>query len=120
MNKKTTGKKGLLGTPLGNPLAYFNSLKTKKSEEPKQSLKKAQPGIQVGPMTQEEAIKTAFASAENDPMNYGQGPRMTTPSDDSGINLFQSELPGPIMAKPRGVRQMIGLEKRKGGSIKRK
>jgi hypothetical protein len=132
IEKTRTNRKGDVVSRLSrdtkvNPLKVFNDNKQQAYKKAggemskyKKSLKKAQPGIQVGPMTQEEAIKTAFASAENDPMNYGQGPRMTTPSDESGINLFQSELPGPIMAKSRGVRQMIGLEKRKGGSVKRK
>ena len=68
MNKKITGKKGLLGTPLGNPLAYFSSLKTKKSEEPKQSLKKAQPGIQVGPLERIESKKLDRIFGPNTPM----------------------------------------------------
>ena len=47
MKKKTTVKKGPLGTPLGNPLGFFNSQKAKRSAEPKQNLRKAQNGISV-------------------------------------------------------------------------
>jgi len=44
MKKKSTVKKGPLGTPLGNPLGYFNSQKAKRSSEPKQRLVKRQDG----------------------------------------------------------------------------
>lgn len=47
MKKKTTAKKGPLGTPLGNPLGYFNSQKAKRSTEPKQTLRKAQYGASM-------------------------------------------------------------------------
>jgi hypothetical protein len=40
---------GPLGTPLGNPLGYFNSLKGKNKVEPKQTLRKAQDGLTAGP-----------------------------------------------------------------------
>ncbi len=46
MKKTTKVKMGPLGTPLGNPLGYFNSLKGKKTE-PKQTLRKAQDGIEM-------------------------------------------------------------------------
>jgi len=49
MKKTNKVKMGPLGTPLGNPLGYFNSLKAKRSVEPKQTLRKAQNGIAVGP-----------------------------------------------------------------------
>ena len=50
MKKTTKTKMGPLGTPLGNPLAYFNSQKGKRSAEPKQKLRKAQDGRAIGPM----------------------------------------------------------------------
>lgn len=50
MKKTNKTKMGPLGTPLGNPLAYFNSQKGKRSAEPKQKLRKAQDGRAVGPM----------------------------------------------------------------------
>jgi len=46
MKKTNKVKMGPLGTPLGNPLGYFNSLKGKKTE-PKQTLRKAQDGIEM-------------------------------------------------------------------------
>ena len=68
-----------------NPLTYFNNLKTaavKKAGKDisayKKSLKKAQDGIQAGPMTQEQAAQAAFAAPENDPMAGGRGPRVTS------------------------------------------
>jgi hypothetical protein len=39
MKKTNKVKMGPLGTPLGNPLGYFNSLKAKRSVEPRQTLK---------------------------------------------------------------------------------
>jgi hypothetical protein len=47
MKKTNKVKIGPLGTPLGNPLAYFNSLKGKPRAEPKQTLRKAQNGTQT-------------------------------------------------------------------------
>ena len=47
MKKTNKVKMGPLGTPLGNPLGYFNSLKSKRTAEPKQTLKKAQDGIEM-------------------------------------------------------------------------
>jgi len=44
MKKTNKVKMSSLGTPLGNPLGYFNSLKGKTKVEPKQTLKKAQNG----------------------------------------------------------------------------
>jgi hypothetical protein len=53
MKKTNKPKMGPLGTPLGNPLGYFNSLKAKRSSEPKQKLRRAQDGEQVsGPLTE--------------------------------------------------------------------
>jgi hypothetical protein len=49
MKKTTKTKMGPLGTPLGNPLGYFNSQKAKRSAEPKQKLRKAQNGDSVTP-----------------------------------------------------------------------
>jgi hypothetical protein len=49
MKKTNKVKMGPLGTPLGNPLGYFNSLKAKRSVEPKQTLRKAQDGVAVDP-----------------------------------------------------------------------
>jgi hypothetical protein len=49
MKKTNKPKMGPLGTPLGNPLGYFNSQKAKRSVEPKQKLRKAQDGIAAGP-----------------------------------------------------------------------
>jgi hypothetical protein len=50
MKKTTKTKMGPLGTPLGNPLGYFNSQKAKRSAPTKQNLRKAQDGRAVGPM----------------------------------------------------------------------
>ena len=47
MKKINKVKMGPLGTPLGNPLGYFNSLKGKTKVEPKQNLKKAQDGTEM-------------------------------------------------------------------------
>ena len=50
MKKTNKVKMGPLGTPLGNPLGYFNSLKSKRTAEPKQTLRKAQNGMTSGPL----------------------------------------------------------------------
>jgi len=60
MKKTTKTKMGPLGTPLGNPLGFFNSLKAKRSAAPKQTLRKAPDGISVrniyaGPITEADS-----------------------------------------------------------------
>ena len=59
MKKTNKVKMGPLGTPLGNPLGYFNSLKGKTKAEPKQTLRKAQNGLSFkntysGPLTESD------------------------------------------------------------------
>jgi hypothetical protein len=60
MKKTTKTKMGPLGTPLGNPLGYFNSQKAKRSAEPKQNLRKAQNGgpMYSGPLNETESRAT--------------------------------------------------------------
>lgn len=79
-----------------NPLTYFNNLKAaaiKKAggemSKYKKSLRKAENGTQMGPMTQEEAVKAAFSSRANDPMSYGNGPRLLSPAQ--AINKAKME-----------------------------
>ena len=66
-----------------NPLTFFRKANEARQALVKKSIKKAQYGIQTGPMTQEEAANDAFASSANDPMASGRGPRVTTPMQDS-------------------------------------
>ena len=123
-----------------NPLTHFNNLKAaaiKKAggemDNYKKSLTKAQPGIQVGPMTQEEAIKTAFSSAANDPMNYGLGPRLNPPTRDEQMDLLMKEGSRNVMNSISKVPQYghgqnnaamatfaASGRHKKGGSVKRK
>ena len=81
MKKTSKVKMGPLGTPLGNPLGYFNSLKGKKAE-PKQTLKKAQNGVSfkntyAGPLTESDTKRLdqqfpSTVNAANKPnMGYG-------------------------------------------------
>jgi hypothetical protein len=76
MKKKTTVKKGPLGTPLGNPLGFFNSQKAKRSAEPKQNLRKAQNGISVPYMggTKENPSNVAPTFDQVGIKNTYQGP----------------------------------------------
>jgi len=57
MKKTNKSKTGPLGTPLGNPLGYFNSQKAKRSVEPKQKLRRAQDGgpMYSGPLNETES-----------------------------------------------------------------
>ena len=63
MKKTNKVKMGPLGTPLGNPLGYFNSQKAKRSAEPKQTLRKAQDGAVVD--AEYEAYKQQKQAAAN-------------------------------------------------------
>jgi hypothetical protein len=79
-----------------NPLTHFNNLKAaaiKKAggemSKYKKSLKRADNGIQMGPMTQEQAANAAYLSRANDPMSYGNGPRLLSPAQ--AINKAKME-----------------------------
>jgi hypothetical protein len=67
MKKTNKVKMGPLGTPLGNPLAYFNSLKGKTKTEPKQTLIKAQKGRSGSGMGSMAADDAAFDAMMNPP-----------------------------------------------------
>ena len=86
MKKKTTVKKGPLGTPLGNPLGYFNSQKAKRSAEPKQNLRKAQNGISVPYMggTKQNPSNVAPTFDQVGIKNTYQGP--LTEKDQLGLD----------------------------------
>ena len=105
-----------------NPLTYFNNLKAdaiKKAGEEmnnyKKSLTKAQPGIQVGPMTEEQTVKAALSSGANDPMNYGLGPRLNPPTRAEKMDALMKEGSRNVMNSI----SKLGKQK-KGGSVKRK
>jgi hypothetical protein len=52
-----------------NPVTFFRKANEARQAVVKKSIKKAQDGMQVGPMTQEDAADAAFRSAQNDPAN---------------------------------------------------
>jgi hypothetical protein len=120
-----------------NPLKYFNDNKAmayKKAggamKDYKKSLVKAQPGIQVGPMTQEQAAQAAFASSANDPMNYGTGPRLNPLTRNERMDVVMKEgarsaadsiAKIPQYGQQKAARAADGLRhQKKGGSVKRK
>jgi hypothetical protein len=123
-----------------NPLKYFNDAKATASmkaggamKDYKKSLIKAQPGIQMGPMTEGEAIRAAFKSPANDPMNYGMGPRLSTPTRNERMDALMKEgarsTVDSIAKVPqygqqnaaKAARAADGLRhQKKGGSVKRK
>jgi hypothetical protein len=83
-----------------NPITFFRKANEARQAVVKKSMKKAQDGMQVGPMTEEDAIKQAFSSPQNDPVN------------DRNRDVYRPtpmlpEMPGPIIYK-------------RGGSAKRK
>lgn len=83
-----------------NPITFFRKANEARQAMVKKSMKKAQDGMQVGPMTEEEAANAAFRSAQNDPVNNPY-------RDDYRPTPMLPEMPGPIIYK-------------RGGSIKRK
>lgn len=67
-------------TTASNPLKFFNDAKVARNKSFSKSLPKAQDGITMGPMTQQEAAQSAFASSQNNPMTSGEGPRVNSPA----------------------------------------
>jgi len=91
MKKTNKVKMGPLGTPLGNPLGYFNSQKAKKSVEPKQTLRKAQNGIEYkGSELAKEYAKAPMVGAEPE-WSYLEGQRVKSagPVTNPYINSYK-------------------------------
>jgi hypothetical protein len=91
MKKTNKVKMGPLGTPLGNPLGYFNSLKGKKYDEPKQTLRKAQNGIEYkGSELAKEYAKAPMVGAEPE-WSYleGQREKAAGPRTNKYINSYK-------------------------------
>jgi hypothetical protein len=124
-----------------NPLTYFNNLKDAAVEKAgkdmstyKKSLTKAQPGIQMGPMTEVQSTLANARSSGDDPMYGGRGPRLYSPRQErtTEANRILKDLgvptpgyPLPTRAiSPQGVyeeyRAVQKSKSKKGGSVKRK
>lgn len=142
MKKTGKTKMGPLGTPLGNPLGFFNSLKAKRSAAPKQTLRKAQDGISAGPyekgtseyldarypgtaMKFKGPVDPTYEADQRDKVaqtnSFGYG----NPSDLEKFDREQEEkgIRSPMMRS--SFNSGMGLSKsdadfRKGGSIKKK
>jgi hypothetical protein len=110
MKKTNKVKMGPLGTPLGNPLGYFNSQKAKRSVEPKQTLRKAQNGLsmlgtkdnpnKLPPTLQEVGIKNT---------GIYQGP--ISERDTKALDAaYPSTAPGPYMPTTRQVRSAVNKQ----------
>jgi len=52
-----------------NPITFFRKANEARQASVKKSIKKAQDGMQMGPMTEEEAANAVFRSSQNDPAN---------------------------------------------------
>ena len=99
MKKTNKVKMGPLGTPLGNPLGYFNSQKAKRSVEPKQTLRKAQNGAVVD--AEYEAYKQQKQAAANKKRDTEFTPGQQNVSMGSGIgkipyDVFQLGAKSPM------------------------
>jgi len=120
-----------------NPLKYFNDNKVAAIKKAggemamfKKSLRKADNGIQMGPMTEEQAIRATLSSAAKDPMNYGMGPRLNPPTRDERMEALMKEgarsaadsiAKVPQYGQQKAARAADGLRnQKKGGSVKRK
>jgi hypothetical protein len=94
MKKTNKVKMGPLGTPLGNPLGYFNSQKAKRSVEPKQTLRKAQDGDFV----KDNILKGVFP---NSPTKFSSGDIKTMDAMYPSTKIIPlSEKRGPLMNSP--------------------
>ena len=123
-----------------NPLTHFNNLKASAIKKAggemdmfKKSLKRADNGLHMGPMTEQEAFKAAFSSAANDSMNYGMGPRLNPPTRDERMDALMKEGARSSMDAISKVPQYgygqnnaamatmaAGRRHKKGGPVKRK
>jgi len=121
-----------------NPITFFREANEKRQAAVKNSLKKAQPGIIVGPKTEAQTIMESLGPS-NDPMAYGRGPRTTSLRQDidkemRGITtnkasnamlnqmLNSAKIPNyridPAAAKMNETSPGTGEMYKKGGSIK--
>ena len=105
--KGGTIKKGPLGTPLGNPLSYFNSQKGQKSAEPKQTLRRAQggggveyTGLYGTPTLKERGIKNIYQG----PLNEGDSKYA-----DEQYPLTTKNGYGPIAVEYTGNNRIPGV-----------
>lgn len=129
IEKTRTNKKGDVVSRLSrdtkvNPLKVFNDNKEKAYKKAggemskyKKALRKAQPGTEMGPMTQEQAANAAFASAANDPMSYGNGPRLL--SRAQAINKAKMEAVTNRNNPYGGIDPLNNMRKLSEGSAER-
>jgi hypothetical protein len=119
-----------------NPLKYFNDNKVAAIKKAggemamfKKSLRKADNGIQMGPMTEEQAIRATLSSAAKDPMNYGMGPRLNPPTRNERMDALMKEGARSTADSIAKVQQFgygqnnaanALRNQKKGGSVKRK
>ena len=94
----------------------------------KKSLKRADNGIQMGPMTEAQSIFANARSSSDDPMSGGRGPRMYAPSEERNMDvkkLLKSRANAPIVYPPiqGAYEEYMNVQKtksKKGGPVKRK
>jgi hypothetical protein len=113
-------------TTTSNPLKFFNDAKAARNKSFSKSLIKAQDG-RMGPMTQQEAAQAAFASAQNNAMISGEGPRVYSNEDKIKQSMNQGMRPEdayksfkanmPSVTTPQADIDTINMQK-KGGTHK--
>ena len=140
IEKTRTNKKGDVVSRMSrdtkvNPLKFFNDNKEKAIKKAggemdmfKKSLKRADNGIQMGPMTEAQSIFANARSSSDDPMSGGRGPRMYAPSEERNMDvkkLLKSRANAPIVYPPiqGAYEEYMNVQKtksKKGGPVKRK
>jgi hypothetical protein len=98
-----------------HPITFFRKANEARQALVKKSIKKAQDGMQMGPMTQEEAANAAFRSSQNDPeaANAAFRSAQNDPANNPNNEMFRPTPYAPVESTGPMSYKRGGFAKRK-------